>query len=186
MNTILMIVLVSLIIVILACFGIILIHNYNNYQRCIVRISEAENNIDVLLDKVEEQLSRTIPVIKDIDSIFEDEKALVNLTKIKNKKLNNFALDKELDSCRFALQELIDSNTILLDNENLANIRYDIIDAVNDLTAAKKYYNDYVVKYNKLIKCFPSNIVGKVNHYKLKDFYSNEKQEMFEILKKNQ
>ncbi len=186
MDIIPIIVLISLVMSILAFIGITIINSYNNYQKCIVRISEAENNIDVLLDKLEEQLSRTIPVIKEIDSKFEDEKAIINLTKIKNKKLTNFALDKELNECRFALQELIDSSAVLLDNEQLIDIKYDITDAVNDLTAAKKYYNDYVVSYNKLIKCFPSNVVGKLWHYKLKDFYSNEKQEMFEILKKNQ
>lgn len=186
MNVIPIVVVIALVVVILALIGITIINSYNNYQRCIVRISEAENNIDVLLAKLEEQLSRTIPVIKDVDVKFEDEKAIINLTKIKNKKLNSFLLDKELNDCRFLLQELIDSNAMLLDNEQLVNIRYDITDAVNDLTAAKKYYNDYVVSYNKLIKCFPSNVVGKLWHYKIKDFYSNEKQEMFEILKKNQ
>lgn len=186
MEIIPIIVLVSLMMAVLAFIGITIIINYNSYQKCIVRISEAENNIDMLLDKLEEQLSRTLPVIKEIDSKFEDEKAIINLTKLKNKKLTNFELDKELNECRFALQELIDSSAILLDNEQLIGIKYDITDAVNDLTAAKKYYNDYVVSYNKLIKCFPSNIVGKLWHYKLKNFYSNEKQEMFEILKKNQ
>ena len=185
MNIISIIVLISLIIVILAGVGITIVVNYNSYQRCIVRISEAENNIDVLLSKLEEHLTRLISAIKEINSRYDDEKAIVEFNKINDDKKNSFLLDKSLNSCRFLLQELIDSDANLIDNEKLVDIKYDIIEAVSDLTAAKKYYNDYVVCYNKLIKCFPSNIVGKLWHYKLKDFYSNEKQEMFEILKKN-
>jgi len=52
------------------------------------------------------------------------------------------------------------------------------------LLGAEKYYNDNVVEYNKLVKCFPSNIVSKIFRYKVKEFYSNETEEIFDILKK--
>ena len=51
------------------------------------------------------------------------------------------------------------------------------------LQAAKSYYNKYTSELNDLIRTFPSNIVGFFRRYKKKSFYSDEKREMFEILK---
>ena len=51
-----------------------------------------------------------------------------------------------------------------------------------DLSAAQKFYNDAVIVFNKLILAFPSNIIGFFKGYKKKDFYNNEKREMFQIL----
>ena len=55
-----------------------------------------------------------------------------------------------------------------------------------DLSAAQKFYNDAVIVFNKLILAFPSNIIGFFKGYKKKDFYNNEKREMFQILNDRQ
>ena len=47
-----------------------------------------------------------------------------------------------------------------------------------------KFYNDTVVLFNHLVVSFPSNIICLFKRYKKKEFYSNEKREMFEILNK--
>ena len=51
-----------------------------------------------------------------------------------------------------------------------------------ELTAAIKFYNDGVVVFNKLISSFPSNILAFFKRYKKKEFYNNEKREIFDIL----
>ena len=43
-----------------------------------------------------------------------------------------------------------------------------------------KFYNDAVIIFNKLVSSFPSNILAFLKRYKKKDFYSNEKKEMFQ------
>ena len=52
-----------------------------------------------------------------------------------------------------------------------------------DLVASIKFYNDNVVEFNRLIVSFPSNIIKLIFKYKRKEFYSQEKLEIFEILK---
>ena len=47
---------------------------------------------------------------------------------------------------------------------------------------AIKFYNDTVVDFNRLVASFPSKIVAFIKRYRKKEFYNNEKREMFEIL----
>ena len=137
---------------------------YNKFQMARIRISEAENNIDILLQKKLALLERTVKIIEDFDPKYQEDQILSGLLKIKNRKLNN------LES---RLKEV----------ESLNTINFDLIDIDNDLIAAKKYYNDTIISYNKLVKCFPSNFVALIFHYPRKEFYADEKVEIFEILK---
>ena len=53
-----------------------------------------------------------------------------------------------------------------------------IKDSDNELNAYKNYYNDTTVKYNKLIKNFPINIISFIKRRKEKEFFdTNEKHE---------
>ncbi len=154
--------------------------NYNKFQIAIIKISEAEENINILLDKKLNLLLR-------INKIIEGKKSNVKLTGIDNLNkddFNTFQLSTELDKYNKKLIEITDFNKeITFDNEEKA-----ILDELNDIKieclAAERYYNDNVTIYNKLIKCFPSNLIAKICKYRIKDFYSNEKEEIFEILKK--
>ena len=58
----------------------------------------------------------------------------------------------------------------------------ELSDNEENIVGAIKFYNDTVVDYNKLAISFPTNIVALVKRYKKKQFYNNEKREMFEIL----
>lgn len=171
---------ISLIIV-LATIGIITIYYYNKFQFTIIKINEAENNIDILLEKKLEYFNRIVPLIKEK---VKDENILEDAQKLKVKKLDHFALRDALQKLSIELNEVLDSNQEVEEVENIKNILEDMIDNNIDLDAAIKYYNDNVVTFNKLVRCFPSNILKVFWHYKTKEFYSNEKEEIFEILKK--
>ena len=76
----------------------------------------------------------------------------------------------------------LDENEKLLKSENLLSILEDLNDNEEDIVGAIKFYNDTVVEFNKLLVSFPSNIIGFFKRYKRKDFYNDEKREIFEIL----
>ena len=42
------------------------------------------------------------------------------------------------------------------------------------LAAYKKYYNETIVLYNKLIRIFPYNLIGKILKYKEKTFFDGK------------
>lgn len=171
------------IISILMLFLILEVSYYNKFQLFHIKISEALNNIDILFEKKLNLLDRCVTIIKDSNKKYKDEDLLDNLVKIKNQKFNRFDLNKELTIALREYYALLDLDQKLAENSSLKNINEDLIDIDNDLNAAKKYYNDNIVMYNNIVKCFPSNLVAILFHYKKKEFFKEEKIETLEILK---
>lgn len=173
---------VSCIILILV-FLLIEVVFYNRFQLVNIRIEEAENSIDILLQKKFQLLERTVKIITEANQKYIEEGVLENLVKIKNKKISNFDLNQELEKALAEYRGLIDLDHTLREMNTLNRINLDLVEVDNDLTAAKKYYNEHIVAYNKLIRCLPSNLVARILHYHTKEFYSEEKVEVLEILK---
>lgn len=158
---------------------------YNKFQLLRIKISEALNNIDILFEKKLNLLDRCITIIKDSNKKYKDTPLLDNLVKIKNQKFNRFDLNKELTISLREYYSLLDLDKKLAENSSLKNLNEDLTDIDNDLNAAKKYYNDNIVMYNNLAKCFPSNLVAKIFRYQKEEFFQEEKIETLEILKEN-
>ena len=99
-------------------------------------------------------------------------------------KLNNFELNKELAKFDKIIIELTDYNKeIVFDDQEEES--FDKLAKINiNRLAIEKYYNDNVTIFNKAIEKFPSNIIAKFKKYDEKELFSNEKEEIFEILKK--
>ena len=121
---------------------------YNKFQMARIRISEAENNIDILLQKKLTLLERTVKIIEDFDPKYQEDQILSGLLKIKNKKLNNFELNKELEKQMAEYKGLLDLESRLKEVDALNTINFDLIDIDNDLIAAKKYYNDTIILWH--------------------------------------
>lgn len=173
---------IIIIIVVLASLGILVIHFYNQFQLSFIKIDEAENNIELLLDKKLDLFTRIVLVlekeVKEKDSLFFE------VNQLKTKKFNHFEMRDALNKKHQELNEILDHNPKLENKEQIKHLLEDLLEIGTDLDAAIKYYNDNVVLYNKLIRCFPSNLLGIILRYKRKEFYQEEKEEIFEILKK--
>lgn len=158
---------------------------YNKFQLLKIKISEALNNMDILFEKKFNLLERCASIIKENNKKYKEDLILDNLVKIKNQKINRFELNKELTIALRDYHSLLDLDKKLASIESLKNINQDLIDIDNDLNASKKYYNDNIVLYNNLVKCFPSSIVAMIFKYKKEEFFKEEKIETLEILKEN-
>ena len=81
--------------VIIVCLMLImLIATYNHFQDYIIRINEADVNIDAVLRKRFDLLNKSVGIIKNTTDT--EEQILEILEKIRSKKLNNFELDRYL------------------------------------------------------------------------------------------
>ena len=144
----------------------------NKFQFAIIKIEEAENNIDALLHTKKDLLERTCPIIiKEL----KIEEFLPEVLNINPDALNHFEFND--------LLKTIDENEKLLKSDSLNSILEELKKNEIELSGAVKFYNDAVIVFNSLVVSFPSNIVGFFRRYKKKSFYSDEKREMFEILK---
>lgn len=156
-----------------------IISNHNKFKFAIIEIDEAENNIEVLLQKKIDLINRTIPIIKKelkLDSFLDD------MNFLNSSNLTHFEIYNHLCEMNSKLMVTLDENEKLFKSVQLTNILEEIKDVDEDIDGSIKFYNDSVTVFNKLIVSFPSKIIAWMFRYKRKEFYNNETREMFDII----
>lgn len=167
-------------ITVLAFILLIFAIYYNKFQFAIIKINEAEENADLYLNKKFDLLKRCSSIIR---KELRKKKILEEIDQLPVEEFNHFELNEALNKSYNNLFQIIDDHEKLLKSENLLGILNELNDNEEDLMASIKFYNDTVVGFNRLITSFPSNIIRLFFRYKRKEFYSQEKHEIFEILK---
>ena len=166
MNT----VIVTLSIVIVVCLILILlVATYNHFQDYIIRINEADENIDAVLRKRFDLLNKSIGIIKT--NVIEEENVLEDILKLRSKKLTNFELDRNLYSAINEFHIIKQKYPELQTNEEFIKIDINLMESESEIVGLRKYYNDIVTDYNKLVKSCPSNFIALLKNYKAKDYF---------------
>ena len=157
-----------LVIIILCLLGIWFVSIYNHYQNYIIRINEAESFIDTTLRKRFDLLNKSIGIIK---ANTDEEKVLEIVSKLKSKKLTNFELDRQLYDAINEFNEYKEHYENLKTNEAYLKIDINLFESESEIVALRKYYNDIITDYNKLVKNCPSNFVALIKGYKIKPYF---------------
>ena len=174
-------IILGIIAIILLIIGIIFAIYYYKFQYLTIRMDEAENNIDILLQKKIECISKLIPIIQEKT---KEKDFLADFSTIREKDRNHFEMNESLKNSHIEIVKVIGDYEKLLKEEELVTVLEGLEDNEEDLVASIKYYNDNVLDFNHLISSFPSNIIRIFLHLKKKNLYSTERKEIFEILKK--
>jgi len=167
------------IIIVISLILLIITFYYNKFNFAIIKIAEAENNIDILFDKKMQLLERTRPIVKKelkLKEFLEDTEYLNETT------INHFEMNNSLKALHNELNKILDENEKLYKSEALLSIVEELNGNEEAILGSTKFYNDNVVVFNQLVGSFPSNVVALLWRYKKKEFYNNEKKEMYEIL----
>ncbi len=161
---------ITLSIVIVVCLVLILlIATYNHFQDYIIRINEADVSIDAVLRKRFDLLNKSIGIIKA--NINTDEEILEGIVKLRSKKLTNFELDRSLYDAINEFHAIKEKYENLQTNEEFMRIDINLMESESEIVGLRKYYNDIVTDYNKLVKTCPSNIIAMIKGYKAKDYF---------------
>ena len=164
------IVIVTLSMVIVICLIlIVLIATYNHLQDYIIRINEADENIDSVLRKRFDLLNKSIGIIKT--NINSEEQILENIANLRSKKLTNFELDRNLYEAINEFHVIKEKYPELQTNEEFMKIDINLMESESEIVGLRKYYNDIITDYNKLVKSCPSNIIAILKNYKTKDYF---------------
>lgn len=163
----------GLIIFIAICFLVLWYATiYNKFQNYIIRINEAEASIDSTLRKRFDLLNKSISIIKantDIEGeIFED------IIKLRSRKLTNFDLDRKLYEGINEFEKIKEVHPNLKKCDNFIKIELSLNESEAEIVASRRYYNDIITDYNKIIRTFPSNIVAKLCGYKQKTYFDGK------------
>lgn len=145
---------------------------YNRFQELLVKSNEAEANIDTTLRKRFDLLNKSIGVIKA--NTLTDNEVLELIVKLRSRKLSNFELDRQLYEAINEFNTYKESYPTLMERESFIKINNSLNESENEIIALRKYYNDTITEYNRLVKKFPSNIVAKICKYKEKNYYDGK------------
>lgn len=168
---------VSFICILITCIFICLIlicytYIYNIFQTYIIRINEAEAFIDTTIRKRFDLLNKSIGIIKaNIDS---KEEVLDMIVKLRSQKLSNFELDRKLYDAINEFNHFKEEFPELKNNESFLKIDLALFESEAEIVAARKYYNDIITDYNKLVRSLPSMIVAKMSKYSLKNYFDGK------------
>ena len=162
-----LIIILLLIITISVCL-VVFVTTYNHFQDYIIRINEAEESIDAVLRKRFDLLNKSIGIIK---ANTKEEDVLSIVKDLKSKKITNFELDRKLYDAINEFNEYKEKYEKLKTNEAYLKIDINLFESESEIVALRKYYNDIITDYNKMVKSLPSNLVALVRGYKAKAYF---------------
>ncbi len=169
----------SVLIVVITVIFVVIVVNINKFQTLNIKINEAEENIGLLLYEKYDLLYKIGKIVKkESKDTFFDE-----LDDIMVEDISKMELNKKLSKYDAKIIELTDYNKDIKFDEEDTKLFSDLENVNIECAADEKYYNDNVEIYNRLVGKFPSSIIAKFKKYKSKEFYVNEKEEIFEIMK---
>lgn len=147
---------------------VVFVTTYNHFQDFIIRINEAEESIDAVLRKRFDLLNKSRGIIKHNTS---EDSVLDIISKLKSKKLTNFELDRQLYDAINEFNSYKEKYPKLKTNEEYLKIDINIFESEAEVVALRKYYNDIITDYNKLVKNCPSNFVALFKNYQVKPYF---------------
>lgn|SRR5574344_1735333 len=163
----------SLLILIAICLILIwFVAYFNKYQIYVIRINEAEANIDSTLRKRFDLLNKSINIIKN--DCTDEKDVLETIVKLRSRKLTNFEFDRELITAMNEFDLYISKYPALKKDEEFMKITFGLAETESEMIAFRKYYNDIITDYNKLVKTFPSNIVGFFCGYRYRTYFDGK------------
>lgn len=146
---------------------------YNKLNDLIIRINEAEGNIDTSLRNKYDLINRSVSIIKG--NIDIDNKVFDEIIKLRSRKISNFELERKLTDAYNEFLITKEKNSDLVKNsEELVKIGINLEEINDKLAILIEYYNANITKYNKMITMFPTNIIAKINKYNTKLFFDRK------------
>lgn len=165
-------IIILIIIILVATLALFYSIVYNKFQDSIIKLNEVEGKIDETLRNKFDSLLEMNNIIKET---INTKKAIVDdITKLKKEEISSFELDRKLSEALSKINFVRKQYDELHNIEQLNKLSYDIDDMDESLAAYKKYYNENIVEYNKLIRKFPFNIIGMILKYKEKNFFDGK------------
>lgn len=166
------------VLIALAAFLVIgYIFIYNKLQKCIVRINEAESEIDETLRK---RFDLLVSMEKEINSSTELDQN--NFKDFESDKMSNFDADRKMTKVTDTFKKIREDFPDKLDNDNYRNLSTELKIVVEKSDAAKAYYNKYTTSLNLLIKKFPSNIISRIHGIDERFYFDNKNMNDKDIL----
>ena len=177
MGTVLKVVLIVLIILVVGYF----ISTYNKLIKERLKVDNQWSQIDIVL----KQRNDTIPNLMNAVSGYASyEKDLFyEITEARKRYGNAKDIDQsvqaaaDLSKCIDRLFAIAENHPEIKANTNFMDLQNQISFLEAKIADFRQFYNDTVMRYNRLVFTFPSNLIAKVTGFKERKFFHVEEKD---------
>lgn len=165
------IVVILVLVALMAAFIAFYIAMFNGIQKNLIRIQEAESQID-------EALRKKFDILRSMENIINEETDLEqkNFVEFDSEeiRMSNFDMDRKLSKVSETFRKIKSDYEDELDTETFRHLAVDlkIINEKNE--AAKAYYNKFTTSLNMIIKKFPSNLIARIHGIEPHLYFDNK------------
>ena len=164
-------VLIIIIAIIVAIIVLWFIAASNKLNKAIVKIEEADSDIDVALTKRYDALTKMVDVVKgyakhEKETFFE----VINLRKGMSVQEKEEATRK-MDAMQGQINVVAEAYPELKSSENYNTLQKTIIEVEEHIQASRRMYNANISTYNQLIVTFPISIAAAMKGLSKKEFF---------------
>ena len=179
MNTSTIVIIVIVGILLLLAFYVIGVYN---------KLVNARNKVDNQFSQVDVQLKRRADLIPNLVETVKgyanhEKETLEDVIKARNTflsattKEDEMKANGELTNAISKLFALAESYPDLKANENFLGLQKELTETEDEISYARQFYNDVVMKYNNKIEMFPTNLVAGIFGFKSETFFSAKENE---------
>ena len=176
MHTIIIVILSILLVS--AVLAMLYITLYNKIQFSKTRIDEAEKTI---IEELTTRYDLLMECEADVTKNVKKDLAIFNdLKEIKERNISSYDFEDKVKSSIDTLYLLLKDYPKLASKKNIKEIVRKLEESDTKIEAAKSFYNKNNINLNKLLRKFPSNLIGKISkisiqpNYKGKEVFSEE------------
>lgn len=149
----------------------------NSFKKMLVKIDEAESNIDVALTKRFDVLTKMFSAAKG--SMEQEQEILIKVIEIKQPNHTASIQEKQdfANEVTKGLQKLysvVEQYPDLKTSTNVLELQDATLEGEEDLQAARRIYNSNVSYYNQRVVVFPSNMIANWKKHEKRSFFEAE------------
>ena len=163
-------------IIITAVVVIVLVLMYNSLVSKKNQVENIFSSVDTILKKRYDLIPN---LVASVSKYMDHEKSLLSeVTKLRSEanKPNisdnhKIALDAKLSSALGSIMVAVENYPELKANENVMHLQHSLNEVEEQISAARRAYNQAVTDYNNAIEMIPTNFMASIMNYKRKNVF---------------
>ena len=165
--------------------GVIVILLIVMYNTLVSKKNEVENifaSVDTLLKKRYDLIPNLVATVKEYMTYEKD--LLEKVTKLRTRAMSpnisddeKIKLDKEITGMLGSIMVAVENYPELKANENVLHLQHTLAEIEEQISAARRAYNQAVTDYNNAIEMIPTNIMANMMGYRRKEVFSIDESE---------
>lgn len=174
-----------IVIGIIAAIALALIFVYNSLIKLRNRVQEAWSDIDVQLKRRYDLIPNLINTVKGYAT--HERETFEKVTQARNQAMqtqqsgssaeSQAQAENALSSTLKSLFAVAESYPDLKASQNFQELQRELSDTENKIQAARRFYNNNVLRFNTKIQTFPINLIAGSFNFKKKDFFEIEEEQ---------